>query len=120
MVRGRLFRPRYEGPFVLEGAAERPVFLVVVVEGVDRRSGGRRRHRHPSFFLVCAERDGGEGLGKVPKSRRRGGLPSRPGSDKRNGSYPVDATESDSATFVPTMRPKVFARNTDVAGGCLW
>ena len=44
----------------------------------------------------------------------------RPGSDKRNGSYPVDATESDSATFAPTMRPKVFARNTDVAGGCLW
>ncbi len=119
MVRGRLFRPRYEGPFVPEGATERPVFLVVVKE-VDRRSGGRRRHRHPSFFLVCAERDGGEGLGKAPKCRGRNPFPPRRTSDKRNGSYPVGATESDSATFAPTMRPKVFDRNTDVAGGCLW
>jgi len=59
MVRGRPIRPRYrvEGPFVLEGAAQRPVFLVAV-KGIHRRSGRRRRHRDPSFFLVCAERDG--------------------------------------------------------------
>jgi hypothetical protein len=59
MVRGRPVRPRYrvEGPLVLENAAERPVFLMVV-NGVHRKSGGRRRHRDPSFFLVCAERDG--------------------------------------------------------------
>lgn len=59
MVRGRPVRPRYrvEGPFVVEGAAEHPVFLVVV-KGVDRRSGSRRRHRDPSFFLVCAEPEG--------------------------------------------------------------
>jgi len=59
MVRGRQVRPRYrvEGPFVLEGAAERPVFLLVV-KGVDRRSNRRhRRHRDPSFFLVSAIRD---------------------------------------------------------------
>lgn len=59
IVRGREVRPRYriEGPFVLEGAAERPVFLVVV-KGVDR--GSKRRHRKrrdPSFFLVTAVRD---------------------------------------------------------------
>jgi hypothetical protein len=56
MVRGRAVRPRYriEGPFVLEGAAEGPVFLLVV-KGVDRRSG-RRKHRNPAFFLVSAIR----------------------------------------------------------------
>lgn len=58
MVRGRQVRPSYrvEGPFVLEGAAERPVFLVVV-KGVDRRSKRHRRQRDPSFFLVTAIRD---------------------------------------------------------------
>ena len=59
MVRGREIRPRYrlEGPFVLEGAAERPVFLIVV-KGVDRRSERRhRKRRDPSFFLVTAIRD---------------------------------------------------------------
>jgi hypothetical protein len=58
MVRGRQVRPlhRVEGPFVLEGAAERPVFLVVV-KGVHRRSGRRRMRRDPAFFLVCARQD---------------------------------------------------------------
>ena len=58
MVRGREVRPSYriEGPFVLEGAAERPVFLIVV-KGVDRRSKRHRRQRDPSFFLVTAVRD---------------------------------------------------------------
>lgn len=55
MVRGREIRPRYrvEGPYVLKGAAERPVFLVVV-KGVDRGSKRHRRRRDPSFFLVTA------------------------------------------------------------------
>ncbi len=55
MVRGREIRPRYriEGPFVLKGAPERPVFLLVV-KGVDRRSKRHRRQRDPSFFLVTA------------------------------------------------------------------
>lgn len=59
MVRGREVRPRYrvEGPFVLEGAAECPVFLIVA-KGVDRRSKrGDRKRRDPSFFLVTAIRD---------------------------------------------------------------
>lgn len=56
MVRGRKIRPRYrvEGPFVLEGAPDRPVFLVVV-KGVNRQATGRhRKRREPSFFLVSA------------------------------------------------------------------
>ena len=59
IVRGRSVCPRYrvEGPFVLEGAAERPVFLLVV-KGVDRRSKRHRRQRDPSFFLVTAIWDG--------------------------------------------------------------
>ncbi len=59
MVRGREVRPRYriEGPYVLKGAAERPVFLLVV-KGVNRKAGKRhRRQRDPSFFLVSAVRD---------------------------------------------------------------
>ena len=59
MARGREVRPhcRVEGPFVLEGAAERPVFLIVV-KGVDHRSKRRhRKRRDPSFFLVTAIRD---------------------------------------------------------------
>lgn len=58
MVRGREIRPRYriEGPFVLEKAAERPVFLLVV-KGVDRRSKRHRRQRDPSFLLVTAIQD---------------------------------------------------------------
>lgn len=60
MVRGREIRPRYrlEGPFILEGAAERPVFLMVV-QGVDRRASKRyRKRREPSFFLISATWDG--------------------------------------------------------------
>lgn len=59
MVRGRPVRPRYrvEGPFALEGAAERPIFMIVV-KGVDRRSKRHRRQRDPSFFLVTAIWDG--------------------------------------------------------------
>jgi hypothetical protein len=60
MVRGRPVRLRYriEGPYVLEGAVERPVFLMVV-KGVDRQAAGRhRKRREPSFFLVCGTWDG--------------------------------------------------------------
>jgi len=60
MVRGRIVCPRYriEGPFVLEGAAERPVFLIVV-KGVNRQAGRRyRRQRDPSFLLATAMWDG--------------------------------------------------------------
>lgn len=56
-MRGRrsLARFRVEGPFVLERAPHRPVFLLVV-RGVDRRA--RRRHREPAFWLVSAAREG--------------------------------------------------------------
>jgi hypothetical protein len=60
-VKGRRVSPCYrvEGPFVLERAPERPVFLIVA-KGVDRTTG-RRKHRarrDPAFWLVSAERDG--------------------------------------------------------------
>ncbi len=59
-VRGRRVSPRYrvEGPFVLERAPERPVFLVVV-KGVERTAGKRNRRvrRDPTFWLVSAERE---------------------------------------------------------------
>lgn len=47
MVRGRKVRPRYrvEGPYVLEGAAEHPVFLLVV-KGVNRQAAGRRHRKN--------------------------------------------------------------------------
>lgn len=60
MVRGRAIRPRYrvEGPFVLERAPDRPVFLMVV-KGVNRKDSRRhRRQRDPSFFLISAIWDG--------------------------------------------------------------
>ena len=60
MVRGRAVRSRYriEGPFVLERAPDRPVFLMAV-KGVDRHATGRhRKRRDPSFFLVSAVREG--------------------------------------------------------------
>lgn len=56
MVRGREVRPRYriEGPFLLKGAPDRPVFLMVV-KGVNRQAGRRhRRQRDPSFFVISA------------------------------------------------------------------
>lgn len=58
MVRSRPVRPRYrvEGPFVLEKAAEQPVFLVAV-KG-HWKSGRRRVYLRPAFFLVSATWDG--------------------------------------------------------------
>jgi DDE superfamily endonuclease len=54
VVRGRAVRLRHrvEGPYLLKGAPERAVYLIVV-KGVDPRSK-RRRRREPSFFLVSA------------------------------------------------------------------
>ena len=56
-VRGRTVRPTYrvEGPYRLEGAADHPVFLLVV-KGVERR--GRRVRREPTFWLVSAQATG--------------------------------------------------------------
>ncbi len=53
-VRGRAIRlvHRAEGPYLLKGAAERPVFLVVV-KGVDR-GANRRRRREPAFFFLVS------------------------------------------------------------------
>lgn len=70
MLRGREVRPRYrvEGPFVLEGAAECPVFLMVV-KRVDRRASGRhRKRRSPAFFLISATWDGKSWVMPFPAS----------------------------------------------------
>ena len=59
-VRGRTVSPRYrvEGPFLLERAPDRPVFLIVV-RGVQRVAGrGRRARRDPAFWVVSAVREG--------------------------------------------------------------
>ncbi len=59
-VRGRAVSPRYrvEGPFLLERAPERPVFLLVVA-GVMKAAGGRRHaRRDPAFWVVSAVREG--------------------------------------------------------------
>ncbi|HEY7062969.1 MAG TPA: hypothetical protein VII06_15940 [Chloroflexota bacterium] len=56
MVRGRAvaLRFRVEGPFVVKGAANRPLFLLAV-PGVARHR--RRVRRDPSYYLVAAARD---------------------------------------------------------------
>jgi hypothetical protein len=60
-VRGRTVSPRYrvEGPFLLERAPNRPVFLLVVA-GVQRNARHRRpvRRRDPAFWIVSAVGDG--------------------------------------------------------------
>jgi hypothetical protein len=59
-VRGRTVTPTYrvEGPYRLRGAAQHPVFLLVV-KGVDRH--GRKVRREPTYWLVSAQAtaDGG-------------------------------------------------------------
>jgi hypothetical protein len=56
-VRGRDIPLTYrtEGPYLLKGAAHRPVFLLVV-RGVEKRSP-RHKRREPAFWLVSARRD---------------------------------------------------------------
>ena len=55
LVRGRRVPARFriEGPYVVKKAAERPVFLVVV-KGIDRVRGAKRRTRKPAYWLVSA------------------------------------------------------------------
>lgn len=54
-VRGRQVPLTYrvEGPYVRQGAAEQPVFLLVV-RGIKRRINGKLRQREPTFWLVKA------------------------------------------------------------------
>lgn len=54
-VRGKLREMRYrvEGPYLRDGLAEHPVFLIVV-RGIDRHVNGRRVKRDPAFYLVSA------------------------------------------------------------------
>ncbi len=61
LVRGRTIRARHrvEGPFVLEGAPHRPVFLVVV-GGRKGGRGVRAKERKPAYWLVSALRKEGE------------------------------------------------------------
>lgn len=58
-VRGREIAPRVRssGPWLVKGAPERPLFLLVI-KGVDRGRGSRRRERDPSYQLVTAVPDG--------------------------------------------------------------
>ena len=60
-VRGRAVRlvHRTEGPYLLKGAPECPVFLIVDIKGVDLRAKSRRRE--PTFYLVngVPNEDGG-------------------------------------------------------------
>lgn len=66
LVRGRRVPARFriEGPYVVKKAAERPVFLVVV-KGIDRVRGAKRRTRKPAYWLVSAVL-GEDGRWKLP------------------------------------------------------
>jgi len=61
-VRGRTVGARYrvEGPYLRRGAAERPLFLLVV-SGSRRATGRYHRRRRPAYFLVNAAPDGAGG-----------------------------------------------------------
>jgi hypothetical protein len=68
VVRGRTIRARHrvEGPFVLEGAPERPVFLLVVggrKAGNNNKKRGQKE-RKPAYWLVSALREEGGGDGE--------------------------------------------------------
>lgn len=54
-VRGRQVPATYrvEGPYLVKGAPDQPLFLLVV-RGLDRVRRGHRRQRQPAFFLVSA------------------------------------------------------------------
>lgn len=56
VVRGREVPCTYRvaGPYLVRGAADCPLFLLVV-KGVDRVRHGQRRQRRPSFWLVNAK-----------------------------------------------------------------
>lgn len=65
VVRGRTIPLtwRAEGPFVVKGAAERPVFLLVV-KGIAKRSKAHKR-REPAYWLATAVR-GEDGAWRLP------------------------------------------------------
>lgn len=58
VVRGRTIPVTYRviGPVLVEGAAQRPLFLLVV-RGCDRQVAGKRVRRDPACWLVSAVRD---------------------------------------------------------------
>jgi hypothetical protein len=58
LIRGRIRHLQYrvEGPFLREGAAETPLFLLMV-RGQTYRQHGQRKHRAPLPFLVNAIQD---------------------------------------------------------------
>lgn len=59
LVRGRMIRARHrvEGPFVLKGAPQRPVFLVVVSgRKATKKDKPGQKERKPAFWLVSAVR----------------------------------------------------------------
>lgn len=66
VVRARTIRARHrvEGPFVLEGAPERPVFLLVVSGRKASKKG--QKERKPAFWLVSAVRGEGGGEWVLP------------------------------------------------------
>ena len=68
LVRTRTIRARHrvEGPFVLKGAPERPVFLVVVSgRKASKKVKPGQKERKPAYWLVSAVRGEGEAHGGV-------------------------------------------------------
>jgi hypothetical protein len=65
MVRGRAIPLTYrvEGPYLLQGAAHRPLFLLVV-KGIAKRSA-RHKRREPAFWVVSARQDA-DGAWQLP------------------------------------------------------
>jgi hypothetical protein len=55
LVRGRMrtLRVQQTGPWVVRGAPQHPVYLLVI-QGVERGKGTTRRQRDPQYFLVSA------------------------------------------------------------------
>jgi len=56
LVRGRVRHLQYRvlGPYLVEGAADQPVFLLVI-RGCTRLRGQRQRHYEPRYYLVSAQ-----------------------------------------------------------------
>jgi hypothetical protein len=63
--RDRESRHRVEGPFVLEGAADSPVYLILV-GGMDRKVRGKRVRHEPTQYLVSARRATADGRWTLP------------------------------------------------------
>ena len=67
-VRGRLREMRYrvEGPFLRDGLADHPVFLIVV-RGMSRKVNGHKVHRDPVYYLVSAVLQGDQWVLPLPE-----------------------------------------------------